>query len=243
MLVHLGLEHAKLVHLSLGGHPQPAVAPSSLLQACPEVGKLVDDSRIVADGSTEVANPVEQLRAVVDGHEVGRLHAHNEVKILHCAVVVAQLHADEAAVVMRKKIVGLVVVGHHAPQVVGVDAAERTVDIAVHVGGLQPDGLREEVVGILPLAFVHRHIGARGPCVGIVGIHFQALVEPKGSLSGVFLLQVDFGLERVGACRFLPSLDDGVGLGQRMVVVLQLKIAQRTVVPVALNRRIQLDGP
>ena len=54
MLVHLRLEDAELIHFRLTCHAQSAVALRAPVETDPEVGILIDDGGIVADGSSQV---------------------------------------------------------------------------------------------------------------------------------------------------------------------------------------------
>ena len=65
MLVHLCLEHTELVELGLGRHAQMAIALGTVQQACPKVGKLIDDTGIIGYGLGIVSHPVKQQGTVV----------------------------------------------------------------------------------------------------------------------------------------------------------------------------------
>ncbi len=176
VLVHLGFEHAEFVEFSLRSHSKPSVTPGTLFETGPEIRELVDDGRIITYGSLEVTDAVEQQGTVVDGHEVGGLHAHHIVKVLHGTIVIAQLNTDKASIVMSQEVVGiqfegLIIVVHHTAEIIRIDATERTVHVAVDVCRLQSQHFGKEAVSLFPLLLAHCHISASCPGVSIVWVN------------------------------------------------------------------------
>ena len=256
VLVQLGLQHLKLVEFGLVGHAQAPVAVGPPIESRPEIGKLVDDLGIVADGASQVAGLVEQQGAVVDGHDVLRLHPDDIVEIGDGTVVVAHLHAQQSTVVMGKEVVGVeveghVVVAHGSPQVVAVEPHKGAVDIATHHLGLEVDDLTQLLVGLLPfllrhatqllvglLPFLLRHanIGPGEPRLPVVGIPLQCLIQPFGCGDGVVLHEADARFHGIGPGVLTPFLDDGVEFELCTVVVLEFYAAQCPVEPEVLRQ-------
>ena len=166
MLVHLRLEDAELIELSLVFHAQAAVAVGAVLQSNPEVGILVYHLGVVAYGAPQVAGPVQQGGAVVGGHEVVGLHLEHVVEVVNGPVVVAHLYTEQSAVVVSQEVIGVevdggVIVGHGSAQVVAVEACQRAVHIVAHHLGFQVDGLGELLVRPLPVFSREADVG---PC-------------------------------------------------------------------------------
>ena len=111
VLVHLRLEDAELIHLSLCRHTQAAIAAGTIGKTRPEVWKLPDNRRIITDSCLQITRLVVQQGTVEDGHEVLRLHLDDEVEIGDGTVVIAQLHTHQTTVVMSQEIVGIKVDG------------------------------------------------------------------------------------------------------------------------------------
>ena len=105
MLVHLCLEDAELIQLSLRRHTQSAIAMSTGGKTRPEVRKLIDYRSIIADSRLQVARLVMQQRTVEYRHEVLRLHLDNEVEIGDGTVVITQLHTHQSTVVVSEEVV------------------------------------------------------------------------------------------------------------------------------------------
>ena len=207
-LVNLRLEDAELVLLGLAAHAQPAVAAGAVVESRPEVGKLVDDHRVVADGSSQVAGLLAQQSPVEACQHVVGLQVEHEVEVLDAPVVVAHLSAEQSPVVVAQEVVRLqveggVVVGHGSPQVVLVVACQGAVDVVGGILGQQVDSLVEVALRLLPLAAREADDGADGPCLAVVGVEFETLVEGLYGAGGVFLEHVDLGTH--GVARRVPG--------------------------------------
>ena len=105
MLVHLCLEDAELIQLSLRRHTQSAIAMSTGGKTRPEIRKLIDYRSIIADSRLQVSCLVMQKRTVEYRHEVLRLHLDDEVEIGDGTVVITQLHTHQSTVVVSEEVV------------------------------------------------------------------------------------------------------------------------------------------
>ena len=102
--------------------------------------------------------------------------------------------------------------------------------------------LGERLISHLPFLPGKRHIGTCNPGITIVWIQLQALVEPFLSLHRILLMQIHLSLQGVGIRIILPLGDDRIKFQLRLVVVLRLHLAERTVEPVVAVARFQSDG-
>ena len=89
VLVHLRLEHTKLIQLGLRLHAQFTIACGTAHQSCPEVRKLLDDTRIIDDGSPIIACAVEQQSTIVKRLYVVGFIPEHKVEVLDGTVVIA----------------------------------------------------------------------------------------------------------------------------------------------------------
>ena len=105
MLVHLCLEDAELIQFCLRRHTQSAIAMSTGGKTRPEVRKLIDYRRVIADSRLQVARLVMQKRTVEYRHKVLRLHLDDEVEIGDGTVVITQLHTHQSTVVVSEEVV------------------------------------------------------------------------------------------------------------------------------------------
>ena len=144
--------------------------------------------------------------------------------------------------VVRVEVERIVVVAHRPSQVVEIDASQGTVDVAVHVVGLEVQRLGERLVSHLPFLSGKCHVGTCHPGIAVVWVEFQTLVEPFLSIHGVLLLQIHFCFQRVGVGVVLPLGDDGVQLVERLIIFLVLHVAQGTVEPIVAVARLQVNG-
>ena len=104
----------------------------------------------------DVARPFTQQRAVVNSHDVARLHFDDIIEIGYRTVVVSHLHTELSAVVMCKKVVGfefkrLVIIGKRSAQIIYVITCKCAVDIKSGGGRFKVDCFLELLVGSFPL--------------------------------------------------------------------------------------------
>ena len=144
--------------------------------------------------------------------------------------------------IVRLKVDGHIIVGHGATQVVHVESGQCTVDVVVDHLRPEVDDAGQTAVSRLPLTAVQCDVGSCGPGVGVIGVDIEALTEPIVGLCGVFLFQIDLGLERVSRSNLRPPLDDGIGIEECLVVILQVDAADGAVEPEARHRRVEFDG-
>ena len=163
MLVHLRLENAELIHFSLICHAQFPVTACPAGKTGPEIRELIDYHRVVTNGLPQVSDTVVQQRTIVNGHEILRLHLHNEVEISYSTVVVAKLNAQQSAVIVCKKITRIevnckVIIGHCTPKVVQIQSCKGTVYIVFNDFWTQMNHTRKAGIGRSPLPAVQGNI-------------------------------------------------------------------------------------
>ena len=242
-LIHLGLEDAELVELSLTCLPQTAVAVGTMLEAEPEVGVFGNDLCIVADGTTQVTRLLQQQGAVEEGHEVVGLQLQDEVEVLDATIIIAHLGAQQTTVVVPKEVIGIevegcVIVGHRTTQVILIEAGQSAIDVADGMLGQQMDGLVEEVLGIFPLLTRQTDDGASCPRLTIVRVYLECAVEGGNGARRVLLQQTYLRLHGVTAGILRPARQHRVELLLCHIIFFVLDITEGAIVPEALILRV-----
>ena len=149
---------------------------------------------------------------------------------------------------MSQEVIGIQVDGHvivrHSPaQVVQVEPYQRTVDVVMNDFRPQIDQFAQTGVCDRPVLAVEGDGRARCPRVDIIRVNGETACQPVVSLHRIFLLQIDFRLQRIGRRRLGPPCDDRVSILQGMVIVLDVQSADRSVGPETGHRGIEMDGP
>ena len=217
------------------------------MQSRPEIRILVDDLRIVANGSTGITRLFQQQGTIVECHQIVGLQLQDEVEVGDGTVVVTHLSTQQASVVVSKEVVGFeiecrIVVGHSTTQVLLVEAGQRTIDIKVGIFGQQVDSLVQIALSLLPFTTGQTDDSALGPDITIVGVELDTLFQRLDSLRRVFLLDIDIGLHGRDTGILAPTRAHRIQLGQRLVVFFLLDATQCTVVPQVDTLRIVAQG-
>ncbi len=244
----------KLVGLGLLRHAKAAVAFGTVLQACPEVGELVNDLRVIADSPPQVARLFEQQPTVEQSQIVVRLKREHKIKVGDCPVVVAHLRTEQATVVVAEEIVrlqvkGCVVVGHCSAQIVPVDPCQSPVYVVPGMARQEVDGLVEELLRLFPLALRKADQGAFRPRSAVIRVDFEALVESRDGLGCVVLHEEHFSPHRECRRILAPPRIHRVEFAKRGIIFLVVYAAKHAVVPqppvlrvIAKCPRIVVDG-
>ena len=217
------------------------------MKSRPEIRILVDDLRIVANGSTGITRLFQQQGTIVECHQIVGLQLQDEVEVGDSAVVVTYLSTQQSSIVVPQEVVWFeiercIVVGHSTTQVLLVEAGQRTIDIQVGIFGQQVDGFVQITLTLLPFTARQTDDSTLSPDITVVGVELDALFQRLNSFRSVFLLDIHIGLHGRDTGILAPTRAHRIQLGQSLVVFLLLDAAQCTVVPQIDALRIVTQG-
>ena len=246
--VHLCFEDLKFVELCLTGISQTTVTRRTMLQTKPEVGELVNHLRIVTDGITQIARLLQQQGAVEECHKIIGFQPEHKVEVLDSTIVITHLSTKQTTIIMAKEVVGIkiecrIVISHCPTKSVLIITGHRTIDVITGILGLQVDGLRQEVLSLLPFLMGQTDDSTLCPDAGIVRVQFQTLIERLHRLHRIFLQKVDLSLHGIGSGIFRPTGKHGVNLRQSAVIVFLVDTTEDAVMPHTLVIGIETQGP
>ena len=247
VFVHLCLDDAQFVLVSLCCHSESSVTLCASVESCPEVREAVDDGGIVSYSTSRVTGAVEQQRTVIQRHNVVGLVFQYEVEVVDGSVVVAHLYAQLSSVIVRHEVLGVqfegfVVVSHSSAKIVSVIPYEGSVYVERRAIRLQVDSLRELAVGIFPLVSAAADDSTYRPSLAVVGVYLQRLVKILGSPDGIFLTQQHLCLQLVGFGIVLPAQHHRVQIVVGSGIVFLFDTAEHAVVPQSLTQRVEFYG-
>ena len=167
-----------------------------------ELGKLFDDGGVVADGTTIVANVLQQGGTVKGRHHVVGIDGEDEIKIFDGEIVFTHVGAEQSSVVVSDEVVrfevdGLVIVIHRVSVFIQMVVAECTIDEVARLLGIQAEGFCIILDGVLILFVAHQNACFHVQGIDIVLVGLQRLVDKGLCREGVFFLQLDLCLDVV----------------------------------------------
>ena len=157
MLIHLCLQYAEFVHLSLSRHAKPSVASCTVMQSGPEIRELFYHSRIIPYGGSKVTRTIQKGCPIEKSHHVVRLKREHIVEILYCSIIISYLLAQQSSVIVSEevcgfKVEGYVIILHGSTQIIESQTCHGAIDIVVCPLGFQMNSLGKAGVSPLPLA-------------------------------------------------------------------------------------------
>ena len=100
------------------------------------------------------------------------------------------------------------------------------------------DGVVQLHLSTIPLFSRQTDDTAGGPCLTVVGVYLQTLLQGINGLHGVLHLHVDVGPHVIGPRKLAPASLNGVELGQCHIEVFVLDATKHTVVPESAILRV-----